>query len=439
MIYVILLGCLFLVIFLFLSPTIKVLISFLVMNNVFDLVPKKVGDMALWDVGIGLLFISTIHVLAVRNRSAEYNPLYLKLLKAFIGVIILSFVWSIVIYRYPLLSTIKCSREMVLGYLSLFVFLALFDSFEKSFKQIMSWLYVVAYFLSAIHVVQYVSGVPIFRGYMAEYAGSIRGIPNILPIAVLFMWRHLARILSGEKTRFLDKAYVFLVMVVVLTTFTRGVYFAVLVIGMLLVSILIIENRLKIGRSVLVVYLVGCSLIFVLPSGRLDPVLERARSGIDAVLTMGSYKKNVWQNTFTGRVALLEERVRLVAEKNPVVGYGFMHEDIAQKRLKIRIGTPHANGELGFFSADIAWANLVIYTGFLGVLVFVVFVLSLIIDYFRNIGRGAKSLYYIRLSLFLQTLFQVVIMMNGSSFTNGVQIPCFLIAGYAYCSKRERE
>jgi hypothetical protein len=434
--YILLFGILSIVIILFVSPTIKVLVSFIVMNNLFDLVPKKVYGVALWDVGIVLLLISWIHIIVVGRKHITYSSSYIKVLKVFMAVLVLSFLWSVLVYRYPLLLTIKCAREMVLGYLSLFVFLALFESYENSFRQIMSALYMIAYLLSAIHVIQYISGVPIFRGYMATYAGSIRGIPNVLPIAVLFMWRNLSIILAGEKTHFLDKAYVILIMVVLLTTFTRGIYFAVLMIAMLLVSILIIEGRLKINRSIIVIYIVASTLVLVLPSGKLDSVLERAQSGIDMLFSKSSKKSDFQRNSYRGRIALLEERVKMVATKNVIIGYGFMHEDIATKKVKIRVGTPQASGELGFFSADIAWANLVIYTGFLGVMVFVCFVLSLIVSYFRNIGRGRTGMYHIRLSLFLQTLFQVVVMMNGSSFTSAVQIPCFLIAGYAYCSKR---
>ena len=231
--------------------------------------------------------------------------------------------------------------------------------------------------------------------------------------------------------------YLVLAIFVVLTTFTRGVYFAFLLLNLLAPAILLFHKKLKLNKMLITFFICTFSLILIIPTGKLDSFFDRAMTGLELVSNEKLELKLKKEDTFHGRLAVLKERMQMVANKNIVLGYGFIYEEIAMRTLKYKTGTPHTiTQQLAFFSADIAWANMFSYTGYVGVTIFVILILSVIANYFHNKPKKLTKFFLLRLSFFLQFIYLVIVMLNGATFTLDVEIPCLILAGYTYSSSK---
>ena len=82
----------------------------------------------------------------------------------------------------------------------------------------------------------------------------------------------------------------------------------------------------------------GAVLILGIGSHRF---LDRLTSGITILLSGESTRSEHDVDTFTNRLALAKERVEMVVDHNPLVGYGFLHEDQvpAGLRKKLKYGS----------------------------------------------------------------------------------------------------
>lgn len=428
---------------LFMGPTAKALLAFLLMTSFFDVTAPRMFGVELWDVGIALLYLAMLHLAVTGRFRVSQREWYERLLLVFTVWLGFCFTWSYFVSGYPLLETIQCSRQMLLGYPTYFIFLSLFEARNRSFERFMAIVYYLVAILMVVHIVQYVTQVKILQGLVTSYRDVIRALPIALPLALVFMWRNIVRILVREETTLFDKIFVALTLYSVLITFTRGIYFSVALSGLLLFMLLLLEHRLVVSRvtAAFVVMLIG--LAALLATDTMQRAVARGLSGFNIVIGREIATDHKHDgDTYHGRIALVAERLEMVMEENPLVGFGFMHERLAKDMgIRVRVGGLRTDGiSKSVYSADIAWGNIAIYTGFMGLLLFIMFLAAVPLSFPRRSRRTDDGLSALRIALFVQFFGQIVLMFNGNNFSNMLHIPMFMLAGYAFCSHhRETE
>lgn len=439
-------------VFMFLSPKMKVLVSFLLLMSLFDCVPNVMFGYFVWDAGMVLLLFSWVHLVLTRDSSYVYTDPQVRLLKVFVLWMLFCLVWSLAVYQYPLMLTLKASRQLILGYLSFFILLRLFEEKDDSLRFLLKAFYWLSYPLLIVGMVQYALKVEILFGLIKQYDGALRALPVFLPFSYLFLWHILSRYLAGQRARLHEIAYVVLTLVATLTTFTRGIYLAVLVSGLFILLVMLLQGKLVLVRaaSAFCACILGIALLFVTTD-----MLEKSMGRFASVFTLMSeanrqIKKGA-DDTYTGRMGLMRERMAAVAGKNPLVGFGFMHEDIYEKqRLPFRYGsviyTPqylkrYSYGQpyaLALHSADVGWQNVAIDTGLIGLALFLCVLLATFVRYFTTSALVSGEDYFLRLAFFVQIFTLAILMFNGNTYTNNVHIPAFMLAAFTWLTHRSR-
>lgn len=440
-----------LLVFLRLAIAWKVLVAFIVMSQGFDVLPPIVYGILIWDIGAIMLFIAAAQLMFSRPKEPGIRGVPVTVLWVFIGWLVICLVYSLVIYSYPAMNTLKSSRQMILGYLSIFVFLRMFRVDKNALSTLIKWFYIITYALLVAAIIQFFVGTQILQGLVIEYKGAVRYLPVFLPISLFYLWALLSKYFQGGRMKIHELVYGALVLVVVAITYTRGIYFAVLASFFVMLFLLQLRGQLRVTSVAIFMALVLVSGAVVIAGGWADRVRERATSAVDIVLSDRSSSSRTDVDTFSGRRLLVMERTALVSEHNPIVGYGFLHEsDVPQSlrnrfrygsviyspvmKEKYRFGYPYV---LALYSADIGWANVAINTGFVGSALFLLFVVTFLLSYSRS-HKINLALSHYRTAFFVQTITLLLLMFNGNTFTSNVQIPALMIAGYLYCSVSRR-
>jgi len=438
-----------LLLFLLLPVRVKLLVSFILMTKGFDLVPSIIDGVDVWDCGTVLFLLSALPLLFSQGEKLRESPFYLAAFKVFYAWLLICLVWSLVFYQYPWMHTFKVARQMVIGYFSLFVLLAFFLADARSLPYFMRWLYRITFILLPVSIVQTVLNLHILFSLSQQYGPVTRAIPVFLSITLFFLFEIAARLFSGQRVRLHEGVYALLALTATALTYTRGIYLAFTLTCLLLIGNLAFDKRLKAQRLLAAFLLAALCLPFLVSGGYLDRVIDRFSSGIGLVglKTNFTSKNNV--DSFTGRIELTKERFGLVWERNPVVGLGFLHEDDVPAALRNSfksgsvITTPeylkryryNPRYTLALYSADIGWANLVLMTGFVGLVTFLLFLGCFFLSYYRRVPVP-EPYYHLRLAFFLQTVMMAILMFNGDTFVSKLQVACFMIAGYAVTSHR---
>lgn len=452
--YMIAIGVLGIAGFLALKPRYQTLIAFIVMSQGFDLLPRVVLNQKTWDFGVILLLILYLRVFIRQKQVSISSPSYVLTLKIFVGWMLFCLVWSLLVNSYGLIDIIKVSRELIIGYLSFFVFLRVFTTDRQSLTFLLNALYVITFILLFLAVVQSLLGMQILHGLYREYGSTMRYLPIFLPICLIYFWIISARLLSGVKIAKHSYVYMLLLLFVIAETYTRGIYFSVFLVSLLMIFILAREKKLRGNATMPVIVVSAFILILSIASGMADKVFSRMLSGL-SIITMGvSTDTSVGKNadTFTGRLLLLEERIVMVVERNAIFGYGYLHEDRISTELrntlsygsvihtpeyeeKYKWGWPYVKA---LYSADIGWADIVLKTGLVGLLLVGMMIMLFALSYFRKPIRNSPD-YFIKLGLYLQFLTMPLLMFNGNTLVEHVQIPCFILAAYTLASSQFRE
>lgn len=408
------------------------------MTNCFDLLPGKLFDIELWDIGCILLLLSSFIYLNPIKTYIRSREFYIKVYKVFIYWMLICFAWSIFIYEYDVLLTIKASRQMILGYLLLFIFLSVFEKKESTAKTIYSIFFYVTLLLMLLYTFQYHFEKQIFYGYYRETLEGIRSIPIFIHLIVFYLISIVSKALLRHGTSALEKVYGLLGVYSILLTFTRGIYLAFMMILLLLILLLIWEQKRKgVYLSSIVASIAAVFAVMVL-YGNLstsdNKYLSLIMSGIEDISG-----KDHQLNTFNLRTRILEERMDMVSAQNSFIGYGFIHEQIAYETLLFSVGTYNREiKRIAFASSDIAWANLLIYTGYVGVVLFTIIPIGLITNYMKIIRMQDKELAMMMRSSLLAIVYLIILMMDSNVFTSNMQIPALFIAFYTFCARRFR-
>jgi hypothetical protein len=437
--------------FLFLPPKVKALVSFFLMMQSFNLTPAQIFGMYVWDYGAILMLVTAVEVFLFRQPAQEpENRGYLTALKVFLAWLFICFSWSLLIYQYPILHTIKSARYMVVGYSMTLIFIRLFSVQPDTFEFLMKWFYRLTFALMPLCVLQYMVNKPLLFARINDYEGALRAIPTFLPLCLLNFWIILAKVFSSEKLAVHEWVYAALVLMTVALTYTRGIYIAVIFTTGVLVWTLSRDRTLNAGSAVIAALAAVVMLIVLVASGAADKVGGRVLSGLQ-LLSTSAPASGAGRNddTFTGRLRLATERFSLVGAQNPLVGFGFLHEEDvpAELRNSLKYGTPvggtagrfDSDGHytLGLYTADIAWANIVVSTGWVGIALLITFMLTLVFGHYRERVGAHPMGYAVRTGLFLELVMLILLMFDGDSFYNGVQIPAFLLAGYSLTRARD--
>jgi hypothetical protein len=443
------LGAVGFMVFLLLQPKVKALISFIFMMHFFNIAPDKVFGVYAWDYGAILMLVTAAEVFFRQPTLEPRDHTYLTLLKVFVAWLFICFSWSLLIYQYPIVHTIKSARYMVVGYSMTLIFIRLFAVQTDAFEFLMKWFYRLTFLLMPVFVLQYVTKTPLLFLQIGDYEGALRAVPGFLPLCLLNFWIILARFLSSERLAVHEWIYASLVLVTVALTYTRGIYLAFIFIGGLLMFTMSKDRTLK-ASSVFGAALAAIVVVTLLAvSGVAGRVVGRAANGLQMLESSSSTSGQRKDDTFAGRLGLAAERFSLVWTQNPILGYGFLHEDDVPADLRngLRYGTPlggtaadptafsrnDADGHytLAFYSADIAWANIVIMTGYLGVALFIALMVTFVLEHYGNVDGMHPLGYAVRIGLFLQVLMIFLLMFDGDSFYGNLQIPALLLAGYS--------
>ena len=442
--------------FLFLPLKAKVLASYLLMMQCFNLIPSQVFGQYIWDGGAILMLVTGGLVVFRQPKLPTSNHPYLIVLKIFLGWLFICFVWSLLVYQYPLLHTIKAARYMVVGYSITLILIRVFSVQPGTIEFMMKWFYWLSFLIMPIFVIQYLMHQPLLFVKAIEYEGALRSIPIFFPFCLLNFWIILVKILSSEKLRPHEWVYAALTFAVIALTYTRGIYFGVFITMGVLMCTMLRDGSLKSG-SAFKVFGAGVILITILAAfGGGARVVGRFESGVEAIGSGDSAHAAKNDDTFTGRLGLAAERFSLSWVKNPLLGYGFIHEDDVPPDLRssLRYGTPLAGTAadptlfsrtdsdghytLGFYSADISWADVVIATGSIGELLLVTLLMTVIIGHYRRRHEHPMG-YAVKTGLFLQVVMMSLLTFNGDSLFGNAYILAFLMAAYSMTGVMQRQ
>jgi len=442
--------------FLFLPLRTKVLFAYFIMMQGFNLIPNQLFGQYVWDYGAILMLVTGSIALFRQPKMPTFNHPYLIALKIFLAWLFICFVWSLVIYQYPLLNTIKAARYMVVGYSMTLILIRVFSVQPGILEYLMKWFYWLSFLIMPIFVLQYLLHQTLLFVKAIEYEGALRAIPVFLPFCLLNLWIIIVKALASEKLRVHEWLYAALALIVIALTYTRGVYLGVLITSGVLIWYMSREGTLKASSSFKVLG-AGVVLITVLvASGGATKVAARIASGLQAIGSGDSAHAAKNDDTFTGRLGLAAERFSLSWERNPLLGFGFIHEDDVPREIRrsLRYGTPLAGTAadptlfsrtdsdghytLGFYSADIAWADIVIATGPMGEFLLVALLVTLFIGHYR--GRSEHPMgYAVRTGLFLQLVMTSLLTFDGDSLFGTAYIPAFLMAAYSLTGGKREE
>lgn len=446
--YVVFPAFMALIVFLALRPWQKILIAFVVMSNCFDLAPQIVYGFLTWDYGAVLFLIAGVQLFFRKNTvQLENGSAVLYVLAGFTAWLVICLIYSLLIYKYPLVDTLKTSRHWIIGYLSVFIFLKLYLVDSDALGNILRWLYNLTFVLLAVALVQLAIGQQILFGLSKEYVEATRYLPIFLPVVLVLSWHIAARFLAGESVKIHEFVYGGLALTVTALTYTRGIYVAVCLTFALMVALLALNRQINIGKTSVFAFSGLIVVVGIVTAGLGDRVIGRASSALDILISGKVARGTVDADTFTGRLRLAQERIAMVYDYNPLVGYGYLHERNVPltMRNKLKYGSIDRSPEmtakyqLGYpykltlYSPDSGWGNIALVSGLAGFAIFLTFMGVFVLSY-RGKRYRSSPVRYLRLAMYLQTIYLLVLMFISNTFTYHIQFPAFMLAGYIYLS-----
>jgi hypothetical protein len=445
--------------FLALQPKVKALVAFILMMNFFNFAPDMLFGMYVWDYGAMLMLVTAIQVYAKTPILEPPKNAYLMVLKIFLAWMAICFIWSLIVYRYPLMHTIKSARQAMVGYSMALIFIRLFRVQPGAFEYLMKWLYWLTFAAMPVMILQSMLHKQLLFATAIDYEGVLRTVPVYLALCTLNLWILGVKMLSQDRLAVHEWIYGVLALATIALTFTRGIYAAVLIAAAALLWIVTRDGRVKASSLMLAGSLGALLIVVVVAAGLADKIVDRAASGLSVLgsVESASAPVRIADDTFSGRLGLMQERFTLASARNPIVGYGFIHEeDIpSEVRSRLKFGTPlggtaadptlYARAAayssvqvFGFYTPDIVWPNVIISTGWVGVLLFVMLLVTFFIGSRRRSGAEHPMGYAVRTGLILQMVTMSVLTFDSPVFWSAVHVPAFILAGYSLTGGGDR-
>lgn len=425
-------SLLFYIGFIFIPPIYQLLISLAMACGLFDLVPETIIGFRMWDIGILLFFTTFAKTLLIKKSSDKKKFFYEKLLLIMLAFFIIVFLWSILIYGYPIVASVKSGRFMIIGISTYFIYSLVFKKYGIS--KFLRVIYIALYILLLLAVAQYFSGLDLLKGLEREFEDKLRYIPIFLIISSVFFWSHLYQFISKEKVKFHQLLYIVLYCTVLLLTFGRALYFVHFLILPLFFFIAVKKREIHLLKSYIFCFFALLTFGIFLFSGALDSFIERAATGVSIITNEDSASANGQHDTFSGRLDLLNSRVKTIMKKNMLLGYGFIHDEVARKRYKHLLTYNPKKQESMLYLADNGWATIFLLTGLVGAFLYTLLFISVFISYFTN--QSKNNFFPVRLGFFLAFNTYVILTINNSVFYGELQLPMYLLAGYTYLTEK---
>jgi hypothetical protein len=414
-------------------PLIGILLSFSLMNSFFDLLPRQLFEDTtinkFWDFGFITMCIFSVPLLLKKWQKLPSLPFYIKGFSYFLIICSISFILTFYKYAFPFLDTVKTFRYY-LGYLFfIIVIIALMNNRESqiAFKRLLIILYYVSFILITLYNIQFLIQRPLFLGYIGEQTTTygvtyLRSIPNFLFLCYFFLFYNISAWLLNIKLLPFGVLFIILCLSATLFTFTRGLYISVFMVLGTLFYLIITSGKYNLTKILLFSLYSALIILIFSGFGYLRPFIDRAST----IRNASSISEQ--NDTLSYRISLVEDRINLISRKDPFFGLGFVHN-----RYGYKFGTfignfdESINGS-GLDSGDIAWANIIYQTGWVGYAFFSFFIVSLVYYItvtFRKKFFSQKSnidnLILLELSAILELLCMVFLTVNGDSFTGSTQ------------------
>jgi len=438
----------FLAVFLLLRPRDKILVSFFLISSCFNLAPDIVYGYYVRDAGFILLGVTWVDLSFRSEREPPPPSSVTRAVALFTTWCFVCLAYGLIVYKYPVILTLKAARQLTLGYCTYFVFRRLFSVDPGALRYLLRVFYFSTYLLMPVYVLQYLLNKQLLFGLVREYAGAVRALPIILPLLHLFLWRSVSRGFAAEKWALHEAVYTGLAVSVIAITFTRGIYAGTLLGLILVAAALSLSGKLRVGRVAAFSGAAAVVLCLLIGLAGMDRVIGRFSSGVNVVTGSSSAPVKVEDDldTFSGRLLTAADRVRLVAKQNPFIGYGFIHETIVPDALRndlkhgsivdtpsynqlYAIGYPYV---LALHSADIGWVDVVVDTGLVG-LFLILSVVGAVVVRVTNIMRTTflpTASYYAVLAFGVEIIVQTILMFNGNPLVGGTQFFTFCLSGF---------
>jgi len=428
----------------------KILIALFVMSSCFGLVEHIVHGIDLWDVGIVMLLIVYGQLWLSNNRKPVEKPLYEGILIVFIGWMLIEFAWSL--FHYPIVPTIKAARQLLLGYMTYFVFVSFFKSRDYDLDPFFRVFFRVTFFFVILFLAATALHIQDLHSLSRDYEGVTRTLPVFINYAFLFTWLLLVRYFSGEKLSIAERVYLVLMVIVIMLTYTRSLYFAVAIIFCMTLSVLARDGKLQLTRLMIFSIISCLAFALMFSTGKLDKMISRTMTGLELIsgeVGQNAVERKKLDNTYTGRIDIIKERFAMVLRYNPLMGYGFVHDDIAHNQLKLRPRSGSIRPEkydykytdrfqLTIYSADVTWGNILINTGITGFVILMVFIISISVTQLKRYYNGGE-MYYYQCAFFLQIIYIIISTLSSDAMNGNVQIFCLFLAGYTVCLKDQKK
>jgi len=418
----------------FINPVIGIVLAYSLMNNLFDLFPSIVFEdlpiNKMWDFGFILIIIYSFPIFIRDYKPFRIWPTYLKFLFLFLGICLLSFLYTVFSYKYPAVDALRTVRPYF-GYLTFFIFLQYFQQKGDNAKRFFNILYFISFGLLILYNIQFVIQKQIFFGYQQIISINkteiLRSIPNFMEVSFLFMWYNMAALLQGRPQLKFAKIYLILSFLATIFTFTRGLYISIGFGASVLILILFFQRKIFLKRMLFLQHLVIFFVIITSGTSYFQPFIERTFSIKDALFTRRD------DSTIGFRLSILQNRVEMVMTQNPYIGIGFVHNKYGKDFGRF-LGSNYEPIEgPALWSSDIAWANIIYQTGFLGFVSFLLFALYLLKRYPRGMTNGKTDFtILLEYSVYIELIRNILMMFVSAVFTDNTQNIALLLSFLIY-------
>lgn len=408
-------------------PLVGLFFSFSAMSSFFNLIPAQLFSNSFinktWDIGFVIFIFVSISILVNNTKSFRtiHIPPYFKFFSIYLLICVVSFLFTIVKYPFPILDAIRTFRYQ-LGYLFIPVLLLYFFNTSetdqtKNFIIVVKAIYYFLFLLLILYIIQFLSQWPIFTGYSRSFtiAGKsyLRSIPNFFSICFFFLWFNLGAWFTNNRLMPAGKLYVLLCFCAALFTFTRGIYLSVAFTLIMLCYLIFKSHKFNQSRLIVSIIVTFTVLSAALLTGYLNPFLNRV-STISKVTTLNSR-----EDTFRYRLELLRDRINLINHENPFLGLGFIHNKYGYKFGVFNGNYDEDIDGPSLSCADIAWGNIVYRTGWIGFGSFIIFIIITLCYTFIRVNPriNVDSLFLFELATLLELIRNIILTLNSEIYT----------------------
>jgi len=411
----------------------SVLIFFYFLTDGFQLVPQTWFETdVIISKGTDFAIIYTLSIVVLGGlayRGFFKRDKFTRPLWIFVIFVMIVMLVSWLEYNVEWEDIIKTPRNyfLMFGY---FIFRKISG---KELNKIVRILFYITSFMCVLYILQAFSGIPLLSGLVSSQKVGILKIRgyNIPMLYYFFLFFVLFTNPFKGRLKYISSG---IFVLVIILSMHRGMILAAFLMAFL--GIYYSQNGLK---GVFKYVFIGGFLlmpVFDIVADR----FERGGSSSDIELVMAGefleYDQSMDDGTFLFRVALFYERFEYVTKDitTSVFGVGLMHEksDLTKKKFDFMIGAANEDNDyepVQLDTSDMAWINLMLRIGFLGLILYV-YIYVFLCKYFYK-RRTDKRMLVALLYLLFMLLIAFTASITNESF--------MLFMPFIYCIIKEQE